>query len=232
MPRRTRALLLDLDDTLYPQCRFLFSGLAAVAHHVAERCSVDQGCAFRFLMTSYNTDRGHELDRLVEQFELTESVGSLVAVIREHTPALTLQPATLRTLRELRRSWQLGIVTNGVPAIQAAKVAALGVDRLVDTVVYATEHGSGTGKPEPDPFLEALRRLDMPAAQAIFVGDDEMADMFGATECGMQAIQTLQWKRPRRASSFTRAAAHVHDIVDVPAVAGGLLSRRRTHYAA
>ena len=232
MPRKTRALLFDLDDTLYPQCRFIFSGFAAVARYLEDRSGVDRGRAFRLLMTAFNNDRGHELDRLVEQLHVAESVASLVAVIRDHTPALTLQPATIQTLRTLRRSWQLGIVTNGVPAIQAAKVAALGVDRLVDTVVYATEHGSGTGKPEPGPFLEALRRLDMPATQAIFVGDDEMADMFGATECGMHAIQTLQWKRPRRASSFTRAAAHVHDIVDVPAVADGLLSRRRTHYAA
>ena len=232
MPRKTRALLFDLDDTLYPQCRFLFSGFAAVARYVEERWGVDGGLAFRLLMTSYNNDRGHELDRLVEQLHLTESTGSLVSVIRDHTPSLTLEPATLRTLRELRRSWRLAIVTNGVPTIQATKVTALGIDDLVDTVVYATECGSGIGKPEPDPFLEALRRLDVPATQAIFVGDDEIADMFGATECGMHAIQTLQWKQPRRASAITRAAAHVHHIVDIPAVAGCLLSRRRTHYAA
>ena len=232
MPRKTRALLFDLDDTLYPQCRFIFSGFAAVARYLEDRSGVDRGRAFRLLMTAFNNDRGHELDRLVEQLELTESVASLVAVIRDHTPLLTLEPAAVRTLRELRRSWQLAIVTNGVPAIQTAKVAALGLDDLVDTVVYATEHGSGAGKPEPAPFLEALRRLDVPAAQAIFVGDDEVADICGATECGMRAIQTLQWKRAASALISNRAAAHVHRIEDVPAVADSLLSRRRTHYAA
>ena len=232
MPRKARALIFDLDDTLYPQCRFLFSGFAAVARHVAARGGIDPNRAFRVLMTSYNTDRGYELDRLVEQFHLGESVASLVAVIRSHTPALTLQPVTARTLRVLRRSWQLAIVTNGVPAVQRAKVAALGVDHVVDTVVYATEHGSGAGKPEPDPFLEALRRLDVPAAQAIFVGDDEGADILGATECGMQAIQMLEWKRAASAPGSNRAAAHVHSIVEVPAVADRLLPGRRTHYAA
>ena len=232
MPRNARALLLDLDDTLYPQCRFLFSGFAAVAGHLERRWGIDGGCAFRLLMTSYHNDRGHELDRLVEQLHLAESVASLVTVIREHTPSLTLQPATVRTLRALRRSWQLAIVTNGVPAMQRAKVAALGVDHLVHTVVYATEHGSGAGKPEPGPFLEALRRLDVPAAQAIFVGDDEGADIFGATQCGMRAIHMLQWKRAATASISSRAAAHVHRIVDVPAIADSLSSRRRTHYAA
>ena len=103
MPRNARALLFDLDDTLYPQCRFHFSGFFAVARHVGERCGVDPARAFRFLMTSYNNDRGRELDRLVEQFDLTESVASLVTVIRDHTPALTLQPATARMLRELRQ---------------------------------------------------------------------------------------------------------------------------------
>ena len=35
MPRDTRAVLFDLDDTLYPQRRFILSGFAVVANHGA-----------------------------------------------------------------------------------------------------------------------------------------------------------------------------------------------------
>lgn len=233
MPRSRRALLFDLDDTLYPQRRFLMSGFAAVARHVEKEWGVDPARAFALMAAAYKSgDREHELDRLVEQCDWPISVASLVTVIRDHQPSLRLHSSVVRVLRELHPSWKLAIVTNGVPAIQARKVAALGLDQLVDTVVYARQHGSGVGKPEPDPFREALRRLGVSARRAVFVGDEEIADMFGATECGMHAIQTLQWKRPRRASAITRAAAHVRHIADVPAVADSLLSRGRIHYAA
>ena len=233
MPRSERALLLDLDDTLYPQRRFLMSGFAAVARHVADTFGADATRAFGVLMASYRgADRRHELDRLVQELGLPVSVEALVDVVRSHTPSLTLRPSIRRTLLLLRESWRLGIVTNGLPSIQAAKVAALGVDRLVDTVVYAAEHGSGTGKPERDPFLEALRRLETSAADAIFVGDDGHADILGATACGIQTIQTFQWKRASRASIASRATAVVHGLLEIPAVADRVFAGRRNQHAA
>jgi hypothetical protein len=44
----------------------------------------------------------------------------------------------------LRPTWRLGVLTNGVPAIQARKVAALGLGAVVE-VVFASAHGTGAG---------------------------------------------------------------------------------------
>lgn len=233
MPRNPRALLFDLDDTLYPLRRFQLSGFAAVSRHVARFHGADERQAFKLLVSASRTERrGKELDALIEQFGLKLPVTELVRIVRGHDPVLRIPRATEETLRLLGRSWQLGVVTNGIPAIQAAKVRALGLERLVDTVVYASEYGSGEGKPDREPFLEALRRLDVPPAQAIAVGDDEFADIFGATRCGLRTIQTREWRSGPFGPVSICADAVVNRITDVPVMAECILPGKLASHAA
>ncbi len=233
MPRNSRALLLDLDDTLYPLLRFRLSGFAAVARHLARYHAVDEAQAFRLLSSAARgPQRGRELDLVIQRFKLDVPVAALVRVMRGHTPELRLPATTETTLRLLKPSWRLAIVTNGIPAIQKAKVAALGVEALVDTVVYANEHGSGEGKPEREPFLEALRRLDVAPAQAIAVGDDEFADVFGAARCGLRSIQSREWRRGPFGPVSICADAVVSRFTDVPVIAECILPERLSLYAA
>ena len=124
------------------------------------------------------------------------------------------------------------MTTTGIPAIQAAKVRALGLDTLVDTVVYAADYGSGEGKPDREPFLEALRRLDVRPAQAIAIGDDEFADIFGATRCGLRTIQTREWRTGPRGRVSICADAVVNHISEVPAMADCILPGRLASHAA
>jgi putative hydrolase of the HAD superfamily len=225
--------LLDLDDTLYPLERFRVSGFAAVARHVARLRLIDQRTAFRTLIAaSCGPQRGRELDRLIARYRLPLTVIELRGIVRTHAPALRLPRATQHTLRQLRRTWRLAVVTNGVPAIQARKVAALDLGPLVHTVVYAAEHGLGEGKPDTAAFAEALRRLDVSTDRAIAVGDDEFADVFGATRCGVRAIHTRQWKRGPSGVVAMCADATVRAFSEVPAIAGRLLPGRSRRHAA
>lgn len=233
MRRDNRALLFDLDDTLYPQRRFILSGFAAVARHVALRHSIEPRRAFACLVHAYRgSGRGHELDALIGAFDLPESIDALVAIMRTHRPSLRLHWTTVETLLQLRRSWALAVVTNGLPAVQRAKVQALGLDSLVDTVVYAAEHGTGAGKPDREPFREALRRVGSRPSQAIFIGDNPDTDIAGATLCGLRTIYTRQWRS--QAWPFTHLQPHrvVRHVSEVPVAASLLLTRKLVHHAA
>lgn len=233
MPRNSRALLLDMDDTLYPLARFRLSGFAAVARHVAREHGVDEAAAFRLLSTTMRgPQNGRELNVLVERFRLDVPVAALVRVIRGHQPVMRLPQGTQATLETLRASWSIAVVTNGIPAIQKAKVAALGLDALVDTVVYANEYGSGEGKPEREPFMEAMQRLGAEPARTVAIGDDEFADVFGAARCGMHTIQTREWRRGPFGPVSICADAVVSRFADVPVIAECLLPERLSQYAA
>ena len=170
-----KAILFDLDDTLYPRRRFVLSGFHAVAVYLDLTEGVSADRVFVALArASRGPARGRELQACIARFGLSPAiVPVLIEIIRAHPPVIRLPIDSRRTLERLRKDWRLGVVTNGLPAVQRRKVDALGLRPLVDTVVYANEHGHKLGKPDRAPFVAALRCLDVPPSRALFVGDDD-----------------------------------------------------------
>ena len=222
-----RASLFDLDDTLYPARRFVFSGFAAVARRLSDSDGLEPRHVLAVLRSAWKgAQRGRELQACLEHFALPSSRASeLLAVMREHVPAMRLPGSSARTLSALRSGWRTGIVTNGTPAMQARKVAALGVGPMVDTVVFAHEHGTRTGKPDRVPFAVALERLGVTPERALFVGNDEACDIGGARSAGMRAILLRRVTEARRhreerstpsSAAPSQADAVIESIGDLP----------------
>ena len=221
----TRAILFDLDDTLYGYRAFVRSGFRALASRLAVERGLPARAVLRVLRQALvGGAHGRELQVLCDRFALPLSlVPSFTAIIREHAPALTLPHESRHVLQALAANWRVGIVTNGSAHIQRRKVAALGVERYVDTVVYATEHGDFTGKPSAAAFETALARLSVEPASAVFVGDDWQADMVGASAVGMHTIHLLGRRRAAACDSRV-CGAHLHRLSQVPAVADRLIA--------
>jgi putative hydrolase of the HAD superfamily len=219
-------VIFDLDDTLYPLSDFVDSGFRAVSQHVATRFGIGQQRALRLLQRSASGPRrGQELQALASRFDLPAAiVGDLVDLIRQHAPALRLPAASLATLLEMHETWRIGIVTNGFPHLQAREIDALGLGPLVDTVVFAAEHGSGRGKPDREPFLAAIERLGVQPESAVFVGDDERCDVYGASRAGLHTIHFVPAGHNMQPCD---AEATVRTLVEVPPVAELLVGKER-----
>jgi putative hydrolase of the HAD superfamily len=222
-----RAILFDLDDTLYPYRAFLRSGFRAVSGFLAERHGIPACDALRTLRQAFHRDRGRELQALCARFALPEStVFTLAALMREHAPVLRLPAATAGVLRALKRDadWRIGILTNGSPDVQRRKIAALGIGELVDRVFCAVECGDERGKPAPVVFRTALARMKAGAASSVFVGNDPIADIEGANAAGLKAIHiTAHQADP--ACDVLCQGIHVSRIEQVPQVADQLVPR-------
>lgn len=223
MRRSQRAVVFDLDDTLYPRRRFVLSGFAAVARHLDRQHRSGAANVYRVLVEAYRRgDRGRELQTCLAYFDLPEIlVPGLVAIMRTHCPALRLPASSRATLRTLRASWRIGVVTNGRPSTQVNKVRALGLQPLVDDVVYATLHGTGRGKPDAGPFLAALSRLGVEPDRAVFVGDDETCDVGGAAAVGLRTIRVDAHRGV--IGSPSAADVTVHSVAEVPGVVDTLV---------
>lgn len=186
-----RGLVVDLDDTLYQREEYVQSGLLAVARHVEERFGLSALDAFATLTDARRGGHeGQELQRLCRVHGLSPRlVRELIDVFRAHPPVLRLARRTVATLTRLRaEGWQIVVLTNGLPAVQRAKVAALKLVPLVDAIVYAEEHAEG-GKPAPAAFRAALQRLALPARRCVAVGDDPRADIAGARRAGLRTVR-------------------------------------------
>lgn len=81
----------------------------------------------------------------------------------------------------------VGIVTDGDPRIQRAKLHAL--DLRVKLFVCSDEMGREFRKPHVFPFKRAAVVLRVRASDCVFVGDDPGRDIAGATAAGMRTVR-------------------------------------------
>jgi putative hydrolase of the HAD superfamily len=228
-----RAIIFDLDDTLYPLRHFVRSGFGAVADVVAREVGVTRDELVAILRDARRWAPGQELQCLCGHFGLPASdVERFVNIVRAHWPDIRLPRETVRVLAELQPDWRIGVLTNGRADTQRRKAAALGLTEYVDAVIFASECGDGRGKPDRAPFVAILDALDVPADRAVFVGDDLDADIFGASQVGMRAIHVNRdgWRGVSRTG--VRPDARVQSLGSVPRVAARLVEGERRVHAA
>lgn len=95
-------------------------------------------------------------------------------------------PGAHDVLETLSEEYRLGVVTNGAPELQRAKLEATGLDGYVETVVcggYETP-----AKPAVEPFAVALEALDSSPDRAVYVGDALSTDVAGARAAGLRSV--------------------------------------------
>lgn len=206
-----RAVLFDLGNTLvsyYGSSRFppilrscLRRALSAAGLSVS---ALDEQGLFEHAMR-LNKEREDLAvrplaDRLQELFcpyaELTHTKLADVcgAFLEPIFGCAKLDVAAPHVLEELRRGGvKTGIVSNtpwGSPASSwKAELARHGLLDHVDAVVFCVD--VGWRKPHPTPFQRALAHLEVPASEAIFVGDDPRWDVLGAERVGLRPLLLL-----------------------------------------
>jgi putative hydrolase of the HAD superfamily len=191
---RWRAVVLDLDDTLYPEAAYVRSGFRAVATQVQEALGVPAGEAEAELVALFEQGvRGDTFDRWLASRGLGGEVvvGDLVAAYRAHEPDIDPYPDAAPLLGRLRAGgFAVGLLSDGDPAVQGAKLDALGLRDAFDAIVITGELGEGAGKPSPRGYVEVLRRLgDAPPGESVYVSDNPAKDFLGARRAGMRSIR-------------------------------------------
>ncbi len=200
-----RALVFDLDDTLYSERDFVMSGYRAVARYLADtrRCSLDT--AFSIMVETYEKSGRHTVfPALIEQLaDASLSLSELINIYRQHKPDIQLYPGYLDLLHKLARHYRMGIITDGLPSVQERKVHALGLRSIMDKIIYTWEYGSEKEKPHPLSFSLMLQHFQAEPGSALFVGDCPEKDCKGAHGVGMKFAQVQCLKSDRDRSGIS-----------------------------
>lgn len=174
-----KAVVFDLDDTLYPEIDYVKSGFCAVGEEMQKRFGVQD--AARRLNEYFAADRRDVYGRVLRDYGVAFTEGDiadLIRVYRTHIPKLSLSTEVRETLLALReQGYKLGIVTDGRPFQQRAKIQALGLKELVDTIVITDELGGAEyRKPHPKAFEILCGEFGVKAEETVYVGDNPQKD--------------------------------------------------------
>ena len=147
------------------------------------------------------------------------------------TRSLELIPG-FEALRAAARAggMKLAICTASTPENMALAFERFGLDAHMDTVVSPAD--GVRGKPHPDIFLEAARRLGVPAAECI-VFEDAPLGIEAAQRAGMLAVALTTTLPAEEFQAFGNVLAIVPDLtsIDIAALDGDAANNKETHHA-
>jgi pyrophosphatase PpaX len=186
------AILFDLDGTLIDTIELILSSMRYSFAKLERECPSDE---------EWTAGIGIPLFRMFERYSRDESdCRALLAAYREHqmkhhdrlVRCYDDVVDTVETLR--RRGHELAIVTSKSEYLAMRGLALVGLASAMDTIVgcdSSTRH-----KPDPEPVLVALHRLDCPPEHALFVGDS-VHDLLAGKAAGVRTAAAL-WGAFRR----------------------------------
>jgi putative hydrolase of the HAD superfamily len=187
---RTRAVVFDLDDTLYPESAYVRSGFRAVAAEAERRYGVPADEAYAELERLFEEGvRGDTFDRWLKSRGIEGDVAGLVAAYRAHRPAIEPFPEAPPLLERLRgEGYLLGLLSDGEPDIQYGKLDAIGLRGAFDATLVSGELGRDAWKPSPRGLLALAERLGVEPSEAVYVSDNPAKDFKAARDAGMRSI--------------------------------------------
>ncbi len=197
-----KAVIFDLDGTLYDYNTLEKEAFAAVGELVLEKIGVSEeqyGKAFgraRLEVKKVLGDVAASHNRMLYFQKTMEylDIRPLFLTLEMYETywgtfldKMALYPGARAFLDELyERHIRIGICSDMLARIQHRKLVALGLQDDVDCLVTSEE--AGVEKPSPEIFEICLRKLRLEPEEVCFVGDTYEKDVKGAAAVGMHTV--------------------------------------------
>ena len=191
-----KAVVLDLDDTLYPEHSYVDSGFQAVGHYLAETYKIDgfHNVANRLFAEG---QRGKIFNETLDclNFPYHEAlIKELVDIYRHHKPAIQLDKKTMQVLEYCSQHYKTALITDGFKNTQRNKIEALGISTFFDFICVTDELGREFWKPHTKPYLSTENALNVKSSECVYIADNPIKDFVTPNHLGWKTIQLLSDK--------------------------------------
>ena len=120
------------------------------------------------------------------------------AFLKNLIEASSFFEGTEQVLGQLRRQFQLALLTNGFADVQHARIERLGLGELFDPIIISEEVGAA--KPDSAIFAMALEEMGDPdKADILVIGDSLSSDIQGGSNAGIDTC----WLNPSSSTNET-----------------------------
>lgn len=170
------AVIFDLDDTLYSEKEYVYSGFRKIAMMFDEPELSDR-------MWQVFLHGGRAIDETIQTSRRKEAL----QIYRNQEPEIHLYTGVADMIARIRTEKKVGIITDGRPEGQWAKIRALGLK--VDEIIVTDELGGiEYRKPNLLAYQLMAERLAMPYDRMVYIGDNVAKDFVAPESLGMNCI--------------------------------------------
>lgn len=181
-----KAIIFDLDDTLYGEKEYVRSGYRAIAETLPQVEKMETK-----LWLAFEQKRSAIDEVLISEGIYSEELKQkCLSVYRSHQPDIHFYDGAKQLLEQLRADgYMLGIITDGRPEGQKSKIKALELNGLVDQIIVTDELGGiEYRKPNIKAFVRMQEIFGVPFKEMCYVGDNIKKDFIAPENLGMRAI--------------------------------------------
>ncbi|MCB1231520.1 MAG: HAD family hydrolase [Verrucomicrobiae bacterium] len=186
-----RAVIFDLDQTLLDRSASLLEFLRWQSEGML-RSDLENPADFvsRFLELDDNGRvwKDEVYRRLIEEFDIGRwRMEELLAVYESCFCGFCVSRTGVeQAIQELAANYRLGLISNGKTPFQERNFRALGYAEVFDSILVS--EAVGLRKPDARIFRLGCSELEVAPDEAVYVGDNPIADIKGAREAGLRTI--------------------------------------------
>ncbi len=149
-----------------------------------------------------NTWRNALLEHKIDDLEFSKVLADKFVAARSALSEFF--PESLSVLKRLARNYRLGLITNGAPGIQRAKIRMAGIKKYFDHIIISGE--IGMSKPNAGIFFKALDAFHTTKDRVIYIGNNLRSDVAGAKNAGLYTVWINRGKKENDGTTKPDAA--------------------------
>ena len=174
------AVIFDLDDTLYSEKQYIRSGYKKIAEYFNIPDMEEE-------MWNCFENGGKAIDEVLKAHGLISKKEQALYIYRFQEPKISLYSGVGELLIRIKKKKKIGIITDGRPEGQRAKLKALNIN--VDKVIITDELGGAEyRKPNPKAFEIMQKELNTEFEKMVYIGDNIKKDFIAPQKLGMKYI--------------------------------------------
>ncbi|WP_339147761.1 HAD family hydrolase [Sutcliffiella sp. BMC8] len=189
-----KSLIFDMDDTLYNEIEFVFSGFKAVDDWLIKNWN--QKGFYKIAINIFlNGEKKFVFNQALDYLGIEYSssqIDEMVNVYRNHLPEITILEEFIALQKKIYPWVKLGVITDGYLATQKNKANSLRLKKYFQTIVFTDEYGKKFWKPHRLPYDVICKEFRCNHEDCIYVGDNINKDFITAKRLGWRTIQVIR----------------------------------------
>lgn len=193
---KVKVVVFDLDDTLYNEIEFVYSGFYAVSEYFSKIHNFEKIEIFDYMVEILNKfGRGKVFDLVLKKFNIYNKINlkKAISIYRLHSPNINLPNESIKILEYIKsNNIPIFIVTDGNKVVQSKKAEALKIEKYVNKVYITHRYGKDKSKPSVYCFDKISQLTNVNYANIVYIGDNINKDFVNIKKMGFKTIRIKQ----------------------------------------